>query len=728
MADVFQSVFGGSLSNILPHFPGSNSRTATGRAGSPIDPLISDGNAGPFSGINYLERLYAVRPDQLLEDLTTINSSGDPNAQGSVQLATTDSIFNKFSVFRYSKFTSGYVYRPEFHFIGADAKGNKAENFANGINEGIQNAQANNYFSAANEISQLNQQTQTDETQKRIAALESDQANRLKVMLAMDRDARNFQVRNQSVLANPTARKIIEWSKSSGESVTGYQPYAMTDFIFCKNYGIIPNNRLVTLRRYPFPVNDQLRSPSQPELNPIPIAQAVTWFGGGSNNQLSQIGVMNWNLKWETLTVDSEQQITGNEILASDLIGFVKGATSLGKAADPIVKALEAAVSLSQSGGNGAAQLSGMDEKYQKYLKELYTTGPYWNRIFGPVNVINQSTRRARGMQDGWTQEFNLEFHYSFRSFNGLSPRVVALDLIASFLNLTYNDAQFLGQLARYFPRTGVKFSPNVTELLGDILTKWGTSYDVATTDQIIGLMQEVLKGIETLKNSAMETITDVAAGNTERLTEGGKKVVQAALITVLKQAMPNIISAKSALSDRPVGEWHLVVGNPMNPILVMGDLVCTRCTLKWDDEMGPDDFPTGCTFTIGLKQGKPRDKVSIERMFNLGETKLLSNPLRKPSSAEDTFGTENNTLWNNISSSQKVTSDAEKTQIINGLSEKVAATDFTKYRNRIRKTYGYQYVGNVGSGDLTQKDAGVVSTLNDTILWQYYDRGQERT
>ena len=243
--------------------------------------------------------------------------------------------------------------------------------------------------------------------------------------------------------------------------------------------------------------------------------------------------------------------------------------------------------------------------------------------------------------ETGWLQTIKINFSYKFRSFGGLSPKIAALDLISNFVNLTYNDAQFLGQLARYYPKTGLKFSPTVTEALGNILTNWGTTYSGDNTEAYIDILANMFDALDLGSKALLQN-----PGKT--LLETGKNIAQTEVMSRLKNAIPDLISIKSALSDRPVGEWHLVVGNPMNPIFVMGDLLCTNVDMIWDQELGPDDFPTGVTFTVTLKQGKPRDKTAIERMLNLGQTKLTSGAIRG-SSTDDTFGESNNKLWNDI-------------------------------------------------------------------------------
>jgi len=665
-----------------------------------------------FSGINYLEALSKVPKEDLVLNLSEDYKKDKSSSGGSLISADVDSIFNKFSIFKYSKFINGAIYQPDAHFIGYASK--------NKVDPHDETARLNDLVESGIENQlKIDQQTLEVTMAKNLPTDSVKQAIRDNVSLLDQyrRSRASYAIKNASTLANPTASTIIDWSKTqSMDSVTGFQPYAMTDFMFCKNYGKIPNNRLITLRRYPFPIDDLLRAPRKK--NPFPIAQAVTWFGEGTDNVLSNIGVMNWGMRWETLTIDEPQMIEGNEVTLTDIANVFDKIPGLEK--------LSGAIQSIYVGLNGddaqLQQLSKQEARLQEYSRKLYTAeGPYWNRIYGPVNVINSSTRRARGMQDGWSNPFTISFHYSFRSFNGLSPKIIALDLIASFLNLTYNDAQFLGQLARYFPRLGVKFDETTTQTLGKLLTDWGTRFNGNLSDfiqQMSPIIDAVKKAMSQTVDASADILKGATTGDMSKLGEAATKTIQAGTASLLADAIPKLISVKSALSDRPIGEWHLVVGNPMNPILTMGDLVCSNCSLKFDEEMGPDDFPTGCTFTVRLAQGKPRDKASIERMFNLGEAKLMYNKMRNPSSANDTFGEVNNTEW---SAMAKGLSQTE----IDSITQSVGASSFERYRSRIRRAYRYNFAD--GSGK-SSADISKIGEMDDSMLWLYFDRASDKT
>jgi len=83
----------------------------------------------------------------------------------------------------------------------------------------------------------------------------------------------------------------------------------------------------------------------------------------------------------------------------------------------------------------------------------------------------------------------------------------------------------------------------------------------------------------------------------------------------------------KGLLVGEPVGEWHLTVGNPLNPIMVIGNLICKNAKFTWDEELGPDNFPTGFEVEYTLEHGMARDSDAIQSMFNRGMGKYYTLP-----------------------------------------------------------------------------------------------------
>lgn len=651
-----------------------------------------------FAGVNYLQATASKKfaggdADASLSKL--LDNDGGPQSSA-------HSIFNKFTVFQYSGLNAGFAYQEAGHFIGFNSTNKRDLNDLDLDNKQQYDAMKAR-IRAEKETQLANAKSDQDRTgiRDRYDKMEKSADGKF------NSSSNSIASISSNTVSNPTAKKLIDWgANNSPSTIYGFQPYSMTDFMFCKYYGRIPNNRLVTLRRYPHPVSDSVRTgvaggDKSSIRSAIPIAQAVTWFGAETGFTLNSLGNFAWDMPWEFggagTKINDAQQIDGNEITLSELFSGAGGLLS-----DDVKNLLLSGyVSLTDAGDSGLAQLTGYDKKIQDYQKNLYTNGPYWNRIYGPVNVINETTRRLRGIQtNNWKKPFTVNFHYSFRSFNGLSPKIVALDLISNFLNLTYNDAQFLNQLSRYFPKTGVKPDPTVAEALGNLLTSWGTTFSGNSSETFMKFIDQMVQAV------------DKAGSNIFRdPLKYGKQTLQTVIMSRLGDAIPKLLSVKSALSDRPVGEWHITVGNPMNPIFVMGDLVVTGTEMTWDEEMGPDDFPTGCTFKVTLSQAKPRDKTAIERMLNLGDTKLTAGTLRT-SSYDDTFGEDNYKLWNETQVDQNSAKTEEQ------LLEKARANDpkspFSKFRSRFRNGYS---LADPDGKSLKSKN------FNDSVLLLYFQR-----
>jgi len=80
---------------------------------------------------------------------------------------------------------------------------------------------------------------------------------------------------------------------------------------------------------------------------------------------------------------------------------------------------------------------------------------------------------------------------------------------------------------------------------------------------------------------------------------------------------------AQAFLTGESTGQWHLTVGNPLNPIAVIGNLGCTKADFSFEGPLGYEDFPTILKVVVELQPNRPRDKADIESMFNAGKGRL---------------------------------------------------------------------------------------------------------
>jgi hypothetical protein len=79
----------------------------------------------------------------------------------------------------------------------------------------------------------------------------------------------------------------------------------------------------------------------------------------------------------------------------------------------------------------------------------------------------------------------------------------------------------------------------------------------------------------------------------------------------------PTITGIKPLLLGKDVGEWRLIVGNPFNPILSIGNLVCVSSNFSIpDSDYSETGFPTRIKCKIQLAHGRPRDRRGFQNMF----------------------------------------------------------------------------------------------------------------
>ena len=391
-------------------------------------------------------------------------------------------------------------------------------------------------------------------------------------------------------LRNPTATYIINQLNEKGNP--GYK-YSFADFALAKHYGDISNNYMVTLRRFPMPVEDNIINPNiigpdgSPISNAMPdLARAVSWMSDATGNKLDDILKFNVSTTWEE--VKSKIQELGQEDQGGKLGGMIKG-------------------NAFASAALGAA--NGMDAVATRNAKTGYdaTKGTYPNHVFGPINVIDKVMVRQAGLN--FTGDFSLSFHYSLRQLDGVSPKIAFLDLFANLLVLTYNNGNFWGGSSRYIGGSGAFNKP-----FGD--------FEKLKAGDFGGFLGSI--GGDLL-DGATNVISDIK-NNGLSGSKLGKNLIGGALMDMF--GTPQGSEALNAfLTGDPTGQYHVTIGNPLNPIAVIGNLYCDSTDFKFGGELSYEGFPTELTVTVSLKPARPRDKADIERMFNGGKERMYLTP-----------------------------------------------------------------------------------------------------
>ena len=235
----------------------------------------------------------------------------------------------------------------------------------------------------------------------------------------------------------------------------------------------------------------------------------------------------------------------------------------------------------------------------------------YGENIYGDVNVINKTKLRSRGLT--YSGNFTLNFEYSLKSLKCVNPRVAMMDILSNFLILTGNYGAFWGGETRFYGQRS-------------IAPQFGEPEKLRNGD-FKGYFKSVLNDVK----SGFENISTMDGGNGD-LWSGLKNLASGALQGLLGNLLggnvgvPGQTQAPAALlSGNPTGYWHVTIGNPLDPIAMMGNMAVTKTTVQFNDVLGYDDFPTEVKFTVDLEHCMPRDTAGIENMFNGAKGRFYS-------------------------------------------------------------------------------------------------------
>lgn len=398
-----------------------------------------------------------------------------------------------------------------------------------------------------------------------------------------------YRIKNdelKKVREKPTTLNIVKWSKSGSNNAV---EYAWEDFLWCKHYGNIPNNYMVTLRRFANPPSDDLFNT---ELNMQPdIGRMVTYIDGESN-KWDSVG-LKWThgMKWKPFTSEVQQIDNSGGGWGSDSSGSPMGS-------------VKRAVSLFQTDTSKAMLGSAAEQAFNPYQNK--------NATWGPIDVIDTMQVRDTGLE--FSQEFVLTFEYELRSISGVNPKIAFIDLLSNVLVCTANRGAFWGGDVRYYGTNKRKIKP------------FGNP-NLLQSGNFTGFIESMFKG----DNGIFGMIGNLANANGGGFLGmlkgiGSNMLSQFAGESLDKMGRPQVMAIDSLLTGEATGEWHITVGNPANPVISVGNLILKKTEVDFSGQLGPDDFPTKLKVVCTLESAMPRDRTDIISMFSRNNRTYLSS------------------------------------------------------------------------------------------------------
>ena len=232
----------------------------------------------------------------------------------------------------------------------------------------------------------------------------------------LNKSSRYYTGKNATGYKNPTGSQIT--SAFNEQEVDHAMQYKWGDFLFLDNYGKVPNNHLLTLRRFPQPSNDNLLNNLE---NPNRDVSRLLSYIDGEANTFESIFGFSTGFAWKEFQ---------SEIQTMD-----KAKTGWG--------GLDFLGNADTSGGYAKEKLQG---------KAATDFDPYSthqnNYVWGPIDVVDKIWTRDKGIK--FEQDITLKFRYAVRSYDGISTKVAFLDIIGNMMNMVTNKAPFWGGATRF--------------------------------------------------------------------------------------------------------------------------------------------------------------------------------------------------------------------------------------------------------------------------------------
>lgn len=432
---------------------------------------------------------------------------------------------------------------------------------------------------------------------------------------------------------NPTYKNIIHHYNSENFDPLGLAKYRMQDFIYLKYYNQIPNNYMITLRRYSRPCEDHMfgldmdpgamNNLNNYEDDYFALATAVTYMGDKAGNKLSDILKFDYGAKW----ADKEGKV---QSLKNPDGGLAAQLKNKGRVGDGLIGAVTGRLGGSESAtkqskgmllfaaacmGKGVNVSKAMSSQHQ-YEGNTFDKR-YGEEFWGDVNVVNSVKMRSRGLT--FSNSFSLNFEYSLKSLKCVNPRIAMMDILSNFLILTGNYGSFWGGATIFYGNRNIapqygdpnllrngQYGKYIKSLVGDVKEGFKKISQGANGE-------EPKNWLDSMVNAAKNVGSGFLQGLVGNLLGGDIGVAGEADVP------------QALLSGKPSGFWHVTIGNPLDPIAMMGNMAVTKTTVQFGDALGYDDFPTEIKFTVELEHCRPRENSTIESMFNAGKGRFYS-------------------------------------------------------------------------------------------------------
>lgn len=467
---------------------------------------------------------------------------------------------------------------------------------------------------------------------------------------------------------------LVNMSKYKS-TLLGQARYKYADFMFCKELGM-PNNHLITLRRYSTPIGDMIMGSNSVDNRYYTVKSSTTvtdkksknkkpfqtlkitreyvntaqladvghlcCYFGGEDNKLEDILKYSFKSTFRELNSEIQRQPSKEDDRPS-VLGRIINSTSRNYASHMLK---------SDAGNNNILKWAAQSGNLGKAGQKLFGSESWYkgedalyhvdkNKVYEPKNTIQQMDAYEGKLQ--FTHEFTLVFSYKMRAYDNISPKAAMLDLLANVTRVCYNKGKFWGGAKQINgPQPNPSGWNKANSFIDNAWDKLGSGIESFLSggidfSELLGNLGNALQGLWSQAQQAAQSIISGGAKQpgqwvVDKFHSLNKKFgIADQLKGALKDSIgrPALYAWDSLLTGDNTGMWHLTIGNPLQPIITIGNLEVTNTEIQHLGPLGIDDFPTELKVTVSLKHARPRDAVSIEKMYMMGGRAIYRQHVR---------------------------------------------------------------------------------------------------
>jgi len=352
-----------------------------------------------------------------------------------------------------------------------------------------------------------------------------------------------------------------------------------SDFAYLSDLGVYPINRLVILRRF----NENVSVVNDlDDINEEPISVLISWISPEDEKMFN----LSFHEEWTNQT----------NFFWDEFAKMVKGVTGIN--------------------ASKLTSLPGWSQGFlYNFLKSAGFVDPNNDKNdylpVGDPNVLRQSKTRSLEGQ-GLKSDISLNFksQYEQKYIKGIDPGEAMLKIISNIFAMGTSEMRYI-----FDSNSSVLNNLKDTVYHNNTISGWtGTILNLMENfvGTLMGMMSERDDGITLIKNK----------NNNEKGSFINEKLIKP-LNMAIQRYRWNLKSSLALTTGDPTTPWHLTVGNPLNPLLSIGNIHLTNGSIDFGNEMNFNNLPDKIRVSFNVGFGRPLGRMELMDIFNIKYERL---------------------------------------------------------------------------------------------------------